>query len=169
MSVNNINLAMSASSYGAYNQRLTQATKSELEKLGIPYDPNITEQEGKSLIAKYKSNKAHNEAAQGNFTKNKEQKDSDLLKRAKDLAEKLGVSYDEGIQLKALLTLIEQALETKINGSQNNEVMLKQLKEFSEELASIQAESMGATFSSSNQALEMSLQMLSLYNQNLVN
>lgn len=169
MSINNINLAMSASSYGAYNQRLTAATKAELDKYGIPYDPNISEQQGKALLTQYKSNKAHNEAAKGNFTKNKEQKDPDILRRAKDLADKLGVSYDENIQLKPLLTLIEQALESKINGSQNNETALKQLKDFSEELASIQAESIGATFDTTNHALQMSLEMLSLYNKNLIN
>ena len=167
MYINNINLAMSASSYGAYNQKLTQATKAELEKLGIPYTQDTTEQQGRALIAQHKSQKANNE--QSGFTKEKQQKDSDLLKRAKSLAERLGISYDENTQLKPLLSLIEQALERKVNASQNNRELLEQLKGFSEELASIQAESMGTSFDTTNQALQMSLEMLSLYNRNFLN
>ena len=49
MSISSINLAYGAS-YGAYNQKLTQATKQQLEELGIAYDKNITEQEGRRLI-----------------------------------------------------------------------------------------------------------------------
>ncbi|MBR2068277.1 MAG: hypothetical protein IJ877_00810 [Candidatus Gastranaerophilales bacterium] len=168
MSINNVNIAMGAS-YGAYNQKLTQATKAELDKLGIPYNPNITEQEGKALIAQRKAQNAHNENSQGNFTKNHNAQSNNLFERAKKLAEKLGVAVDENVNFKTLLSLIEQALETKIQTGQNDMNLLQQLKGYSQELASIQAQSMGTTYDTTNQALQMSLEMLSLYNKNFLN
>ena len=168
MAISNINLAMSASSYGAYQQKLTSATKAELDKLGIPYNPDITEQEGKALLANFKSQKANNEKSQNNFS-NKHNQNNDLLERAKKLAEKLGIKVEEGINFQTLLSQISQALEMKINTNQDNVDLLKQLRGYSEELASIQAQSMGAGYDTTNKALEMSLEMLSLYNKNFLN
>ena len=59
MGISSINLAMGAS-YGAYNQKLTQATKNMLEQLGIPYNQNITEDEGKRLIKAHEAEKGEN-------------------------------------------------------------------------------------------------------------
>ena len=170
MTISNINLAMSASSYGAYNQKLTSTTKAELEKLGIPFNRDITEQEGKSLLARYKTQHAHNENSSGsNFNHNQKSNKSDLFERAKLLAQKLNIQVEENMPLKTLLTRIEEVLQGKIQSNQNNTNMLNQLKSYSEELASIQAQSMGSTFGAANKALEMSLEMLSLYNKNLLN
>ena len=168
MAISNINLAMSASSYGAYNQKLTSTTRAELEKLGIPYNPDITEREGKALLSNYKAQKANNEKTQNHLSNNHAQT-NDLFERAKKLAQKLGVQVEEGTNFKTLLSLIEQALEAKIQISQNDEKLLKELKGYSQELASIQAQSMGASYDTTNKALEMSLEMLSLYNKNLLN
>ncbi len=170
MAISNINLAMSASSYGAYEQRLTSATKAELERLGIPYDPNkTTEAQGKALIAEFKSKEAHNKQAQNNFTKSNKNKTSDLYEKALKLAQKLGVEPEEGLEFNSLLALIEQKLEAKISSAQNNQMLLKQLEGYSQELASIQAESTGASYDTTNRALQMSLEMLSLYNKNYLN
>lgn len=171
MAISNINLAMGASSYGAYQQKLTQATKSELDKFGIAYNPNITEQEGKALLLKYKSQNAHNENSSGaKFNNNQKNSFDTLFERAKNLAKKLGISFDENISFRELLGLIEQNIESKIQVNKNNQDLLKQLKVFSEELAQIQAQSIGSSgFSANNQALEMSLEMLSLYNKNFMN
>ena len=170
MAISNVNIAMGASSFGAYQQKLTQATKQELEKLGITYNPSITEQEGKALIAQKRAQEAHNQNSAGaNFNKNQQSQKNDLFERTKKLAEKLGVPYDEKTDFKTLLSLIEQALESKIQTSQSDMNILKQLKAYSEELASIQAESMGAAYDTTNQALQMSLEMLSLYNKNFLN
>ena len=46
--------------YGAYSKKLTQATKNQLEALGIPYDRNITEEEGKRLIKAHEAQKQEN-------------------------------------------------------------------------------------------------------------
>ena len=170
MAISNINLTMNASSYGAYEQRLTSATKAELDRLGIPYDPNsTTESMGKRLIAEFKSKKANNEQAQNSFTKNNKNQTSDLYEKALKLAQKLGIEPDEGLEFKSLLTLIEQKLEAKVSAAQNNEALLKQLEGYSQELASIQAQSAGANYDTTNKALQMSLEMLSLYNKNYLN
>ena len=58
--ISNINLAMSGSSYGAYSQKLTQATKQKLDELGIAYSNDMTEQEGKKIIAQYQASKSEN-------------------------------------------------------------------------------------------------------------
>ena len=68
MVISSINLAMGASSYGAYNQKLTSATKAELDKLGIVYDANMTEAEGKSLVQKAKAEKSQNENNNSKFS-----------------------------------------------------------------------------------------------------
>ena len=169
MAISNINLAMAASSYGAYEQKLTPETRAELERLGIPYSQSITESQAKALIAQFKARKAHDEQAQNSLTKNNKNQTNDLYEKALRLAQKLGIEPDEKIDFKALLTLIEQKLESKISSAQNNETLLKQLEGYSQELASIQAESIGAGYDTTNKALQMSLEMLSLYNKNYLN
>ena len=170
MAINNVNLAMSASSYGAYSQRLTEATAAELRRLGISFDPNNTsESQGKALIAQYKAVHSDNKNTGDNFTKNHASKTNDLFERAKKLAEKLGIAVDEKIDFKTLLSIIGQTIEAKLTISQNNISLLKELKSYSEELASIQAESIGASYDTTNKALERSLEMLSLYNKSYLN
>ena len=164
MAVNSINLAMSATSYGAYNQKLTKQTQEELTRLGIVYDPNISERQGRLLIQKAKTQEAQKEN-QNNNSGN--QNKNDLFEKAKELASQLGIKVDENIDFNSLLSAIEQAIELKVEQSQNNPEMLKKLKTLGEELAFIQAQSTGSMgFNSSNHALEKSLEMLSLYNQN---
>ena len=163
MTISSINLAMGASSYGAYNQKLTSATKAELEKLGIAYDPNITEAEGKRLIQQKKTQdiKKNNEE---NLQQNT-QKDS-LFEKAKKLAQELGINVDENQNFNSLLAIIESTLEQKIQVNSNNGEMLKKLEGLSRELANIQAQSNGSTgYDSTNQALMKSLEILSQYNK----
>ena len=123
MAISNINLAMGASSFGAYQQRLTSATRAELESYGIPYNPDITEQEGKALLANYKTQNSNNDKAQNNFT-NSHKQSNDLFERAKKLAEKLGIQVDENINFKTLLSQISQAIEIRLNANRNDESLL---------------------------------------------
>ena len=168
MVISSINLAMGASSYGAYNQKLTSATKAELDKLGIVYDANMTEAEGKSLVQKAKAEKSQNENNNSKFSNN--QQTNDLFEKAKALAQKLGIEVEEGMQFTQLLAIIEATLESKIEASRGNMDVLTKLSSLSQDLAFIQAMSTGSTgFDSTNKALEMSLEMLSLYNQNFLN
>ena len=167
MTISSINLAMGASSYGAYNQKLTSATKAELEKLGIAYDPNITEAEGKRLIQQKKTQdiKKNNEE---NLQQNT-QKDS-LFEKAKKLAQELGINVDENQNFNSLLAIIESTLEQKIQVNSNNGEMLKKLEGLSRELANIQAQSNGSTgYDSTNQALMKSLEIMAQYNMNYLN
>jgi len=168
MGISSINLAMGASSYGAYNQKLTAATKAKLDESGIIYNSNITEQEGKALLLKAESIKNSQNNQNLNFSNKNQSKDS-LFERAKELAEKLGINIDEKTEFNKLIKLIETTLENKINSNQSNTEMLKKLNEYSQELANIQAESTGSSgFNSTNLALEKSLEMLSLYNKNFI-
>ena len=50
MTISSINMAMSASSWGAYNQKLSQATKQKLDELHISYNENTTEEQARALI-----------------------------------------------------------------------------------------------------------------------
>lgn len=157
---------MGASSYGAYNQKLTSATKAELEKLGITYNPNITEAEGKKLIQQKKTQDTQNNS-EHNLGQNTN-KDS-LFEKAKELAEKIGIKVDEKENFTSLLAKIESTLEEKIQASSNNEEMLEKLRGLSQELANIQAQSNGSVgYDSTNQALMASLEMLSQYNKNFL-
>lgn len=166
MTISSINLAMGASSYGAYNQKLTSATKAELEKLGIAYDPNITEAEGKKLIQQKKTQDTQ-KSSQENSNQNS-QKDP-LFEKAKELAQKIGIKVDENQNFDSLLAKIEDTLEQKIQLNSNNEEMLKKLEGLSRELANIQAQSNGSSgYNSTNQALMASLEMLSQYNKNFL-
>ena len=166
MTISSINLAMGASSYGAYNQKLTSATKAELEKLGITYNPNITEAEGKKLIQQKKTQDTQNNS-EHNLGQNTN-KDS-LFEKAKELAEKIGIKVDEKENFTSLLAKIESTLEEKIQASSNNEEMLEKLRGLSQELANIQAQSNGSVgYNSTNQALMASLEMLSQYNKNFL-
>ena len=161
MNIGSINYGMAASSYGAYNQKLTQETKTKLEEYGIAYNKNINEQQAKTLIQKYESNKQ-------SFQNNEQQ--NSLLSRARELAKKLGISYHEGMSFEELLVLIEESLKQKINANENNVEELKKLKGLSQELASIQAQSKGSSgYDNSNQALMASLELLSEYNKNFLN
>mgnify|MGYP007068173104 CR=1 FL=1 len=49
MAISSVNYNLNAS-WGAYNQKLTKATKEKLDSLGISYTDNMTEAEGKRLI-----------------------------------------------------------------------------------------------------------------------
>jgi len=117
-----------------------------------------------------KAKNANNEQSQNSFANSRQSAANDLYKRALKLAQNLGIQPEEGIDFKSLLTLIENKLEAKISESQNNQALLKQLEGYSQELASIQAQSTGsAGYDNTNKALQMSLEMLSLYNQNYLN
>lgn len=166
MSIGSINLAMGAS-YGAYNQKLTQQTRSQLEALGIPYSPTISEQEGKALLRKAQSAKKDENQ---NLSQNKNPKTKDdLLERAQKLAQKLGIYVEEGMGLNSLLEKIESNLEQRIYANQNNIDALNTLKGFSQELSMIQAQA-DATSQTNNaqEALMNSLEVLSMYNKNFL-
>ena len=165
MTIKGINIAMGAS-YGAYSQKLTQATKQELVDLGIPFDANITEKEGKALIAAHNAQNKKN-AQQENFTQSNQNNQSELLEKAKKLAQKVGVAFPEEIEVKQLLALIQEKLEEKITASENNPNELKNLKNLSYELSSIQAQCSGSMgYDNTNQALLKSLELLGQYNKN---
>ncbi len=167
MGISSINLAMGAS-YGAYSQKLTQATKQTLEKLGIPFNQNITEEEGKRLIKTHEAQKRENAQQEGMFQN--QPNSSDLFEKAKKLAQKVGVAVPENIEFKQLLGLIEAKLEEKISASSNNVAALKELKSLSQDLAFLQAQSNGSSgYDNTNQALMASLEMLSEYNKNFLN
>jgi len=162
MSIRSINYNINAS-YGAYNQKLTSSTKKQLEEAGIPYNNNTTESEGKRLLA---SAKSKNDS--GMFSNSNP--NSGLMDRVIALAKKLGVEVNEEMDIKQILALIERTLEQKIAVSQNDINEIKKLKEFSSELASLQAQSNGSSgYDNTNQALMMSLEMLSEYNKNFLN
>jgi len=161
MSVRSINYNFGAS-YGAYNQKLTSQTKKELEEAGISYNQNTTEAEGRRLLQSAKSNNEQS-LFQG------QNPNSSLMDRAIALAKKLGVDVNENMEIKQILVLIENALEQMISRSQNDIDEIKRLREFSSELASIQASANGSTgYDNTNQALMMSLEVLSEYNKNFL-
>ena len=167
MSIKSINIAMGAS-YGAYSQKLTQATKQELDKLGIPYNQAITEAEGKKLLASYKAQKNETPTKHGTLN-NKNKGDNSLFERAKRLATKLGIQVQENIDFEQLISLIQTRLEEEISANQNNISELNYLKALSMELADIQAQSIGSMdYNNSNQTLLKSLEMLSEYNKNFI-
>ena len=160
MSIRSISYNINAS-YGAYNQKLTAKTKAELDSANIPYNQNTTESEGRKLLS---SAKSHNE--QSLFSG----ENDSLKKRALELAKQLGISVNEDMGLQQILGLIEQALRQRISVNKNDIDEIKKLKEFSSELASIQAAVNGSSgYDNTNQALMMSLEMLSEYNKNFLN
>ena len=165
MGISTINLALGAS-YGAYSKKLTQATKNQLEALGIPYDRNITEEEGKRLIKAHEAQKQEN--SNNNLFQNN-QGTNDLFEKAKKLAEKLGIQVEENANFQHLLMIIQQKIEEKLQTNSNNIEAIKELKGLSQELAFIQAQSNGSSgYDNTNQALMTSLEMLSQYNKNLI-
>ena len=169
MTINSVNIAYGAS-YGAYSQKLTQATKEKLNKLGIPYNQNMTEEEGKKLVqAAEVKNVLKGENDQSAFLKQNEDSKNELFERAKELAEKLGIAVEENADFTSLITRIESTIEQRLSISQNNISALKELQGYSRELADIQAQSNGSSgYNNTNQALMTSLEMLSEYNKNFL-
>ena len=166
MGISSINLAYGAS-YGAYSQKLTQSTRQKLEVLGIPFNQNITEEEGKRLIKAHEAQKRENANQQGMFQN--PSNTNDLFEKAKKLAQKLGIQVPEVANFQQVISAIEVKLEQKLAGAKNNVAELKKLQGLSEELAFIQAQSNGsAGYDATNQALMTSLEMLSEYNKNFL-
>lgn len=166
MGIRAINIAYGAS-YGAYNQKLTAETRKQLEILGIPFNSNTTEQEGKMLIKAYKSQNEQN-AGKENLFQGHTNTDS-LYEKAKKLAEKLGIQVPENADFKQLLNAIEIKLNQKLSTKTNDIDAIKELKTLSQELAFIQAQSNGSSgYDATNQALMSSLEMLSEYNKNFL-
>lgn len=167
MGINSIKLAYGAS-YGAYNQKLTPETKQKLESLGIPFNSNITEQEGKNLLKAHEAKKEE-KTGQDTLFQNPQNSNS-LLEKAKKLAEKLGIQVPENVNFQQLLIAIETKIEQRLALSSNDINAIKELKNLSQELAFLQAQSKGSSgYDSSNQALMDSLEMLSKYNKNFLN
>ena len=161
MSIRSINYNINAS-YGAYNQKLTAQTKKQLEEAEIPFNQNTTESEGRKLLADIQKNKQSLLVGQNKTS-------SPLLEEAIALAKKLGIRINDSMSLPQILALIERELEQRIATSKNDIDELKKLKEFSSELASLQAQSNGSSgYDNTNQALMMSLEMLSEYNKNFL-
>ena len=155
MGISSINMVMGAS-WGAYNQKLTQATRDRLESLGIPFNSNISEEEGKKLLKTYEA--AKNEITKEKNSSSSNQSSSDLFEKAKKLAEKIGIQVSEGINFQQLLMVIQAKLEEKISTNSNDINALKELKGLSQELAFIQAQSNGSSgYDNTNQALMTSL------------
>ncbi len=169
--INNINLAMGASSFGAYNQKLTNATKAKLEELGIVYNKNITEAQAQQMIRKFELAKEQENQSLSNKDQNQSsQAKDDNKEKLISLAKKIGISVDEKASFQEISNMVEAGLEEKIQASSNNKNELLELKSLSRELASIQAQAQGANTmqDGTNQALMMSLEMLSLYNKNFL-
>ncbi len=165
MGISSVNYNL-MNSYGAYNQKLTQETKEKLIELNISFSPNITENEGKRLIA---AQEAKNAKEENSLSSNNGQK-NDLFKEAKNLAQKLGIEIKEGTNFNTLLILIEGKLEQLLKSNQNNINALKELKNLSMELANLQAKSSGSSgYDNTNQALMTSLEMMAEYNKNYLN
>jgi len=168
MGISSVNMALGAS-YGAYSQKLTQATKQALEVLGIPFSPSITEEEGKRLIKAFTLEKQQ-EAQKEKFNQNQNTPQSDLFEKAKRLAEKVGIQVPENADFQQLLSAIQMRIEQRLAVSSRDIEGLKELKSLSQELAFIQAQSNGSSgFDNTNQALMTSLEMLSEYNKNFLN
>lgn len=157
-------------SYGAYVQRLTPATRSRLIALHIPFNENISESEAQALINAALAKKEAQDTQEENQPVIKRNNGNDILERAKNLARRLGIEFDETIDIEQLLTKIEATLRSKIQANQNNVNMLRQLKDFSDELLSLQSQCNGSMgYDNKNQALLMSLEILSQYNKNFLN
>lgn len=167
MGISSVNYTLGAS-YGAYSQKLTQATKSKLDALGIPYNSNITEDEAKKLIKAAETSKGEKANQDGLFQNNSNS--NDLFEKAKKLAEKLGIQVNEGANFTQLLQAIETKIEQRLVVCRNDIDAIKELRNLSQELAFIQAQSNGSSgYDNTNQALMASLEMLSEYNKNFLN
>lgn len=161
MTISSINISMGAS-YGAYNQKLTQETKNKLEELGIAYSSNITEAQARKLIKNFETQNNSN-------TKQDKNKESDLFKKAKNLAEKVGIPVEEGENFEQLLKKIESTITQRLELNKNDVAALKKLQVLSQELANIQAESTGSSgYDNTNEALMTSLELLGEYNKNFL-
>ncbi|MBE7708738.1 MAG: hypothetical protein E7Z88_08560 [Cyanobacteria bacterium SIG27] len=166
MGISSINQIMSGS-YGAYSQKLTQKTREVLEQLGIPYNSNMSESEARMLI-KSRANQESKNAKEENFAG--QNGSNFLFKKAVKLAQELGIAVNENVDFKALLSMIEMEIQNKLNATRGNIDELNRLKGLSQELAFIQAQSMGSSgYNNTNQALMMSLEMLGEYNKNFLN
>ena len=171
MAISSVSMGMNGTQWGAYKQKLSQATKDEMERLGIPYNDSTSESQAKTLIqqAKLQDNK-NNNTTNNNTANNNSSSKNPLFEQAKKLAQKLGLAVDEKANFEELLTQIETTLEEKIQANSDNMDMLTELKGYSRQLAMIQSQTTGSYGSdSTNQALMMSLEMLSQYNKSFLN
>ena len=166
MAINSVSMSMNGTQWGAYTQKLSQATKDEMDRLGIPYNDSTSESQAKMLIEQAKTQQDKN----NNTSNNNASSQNSLLEQAKKLAQKLGLSVDEKANFEELLSQIETTLEEKINTNSDNVQMLTELKGYSRQLAMLQSQATGSYGSdSTNQALMMSLEMLSQYNKSFLN
>ncbi len=166
MTISSVSMGMNGTQWGAYKQKLSQTTKDELQKLGIAYNDDMSETQAKALIVQAKSKE--NQTTLSN--NNNENSQNNLFEQAKKLAQKIGINVDEKATFEELLSKIETTLEEKIKSNSDNIQMLNELKGYSRQLAMLQSQSTGSYGSdSTNQALMMSLEMLSQYNRSFLN
>lgn len=159
MTIRSINIAYGASSYGAYNKKLTQQTKDELEKLGIAYDKNITEDKARVLI-KSKTVKTNSSAKE----ETSEGRD-DLFEKAVRLAKKLGIVVTGRESFQEIMSKIESVIKQKAMENKTDIKALEELKSISYEFSALQAQTTGSLGFNSTKSLMDSLEMLSKYNR----
>lgn len=169
MTISSVNLGYQnqyAASRGAYNQKLSPETKAKLEKYGITYNDGLTESRAQALIAAYEKTNETKKSSSNDTAEGK----NDLLKKAKQLAEQLGIEVDENESFQAILTKIEDAIKQQVIENKGNISALEELKSLSYELSALQAQSTGSMgFSNNiNKTLMDSLEMLSQYNKNFL-
>jgi len=140
MGISSVQIAAGASSYGAYSQKLTQETRQKLVELGITFSPNITEAEGKNLIARFEAHNAQNNPKQQqNFSQ--EQNKNEATEELKRLAKQVGINPENNPNFKELAQEIEEKLKEKIQNSKGDMQELQRLKGLSQDLASLQSQS----------------------------
>lgn len=175
------NMGMSTSFLGVTSsaQKLTDATKKQLESLGIDTTKIKTEAQGQTALQQAQSTQSSQSSSQTQHAQNGTHQHTGgnaeiqaLKTQATELAAKLGVTVQPDEKLSEILAAIQPALDAKLSASGNDQSKLAEVQSLQAEfntisssLSSIQAQQpQKSEGSQGSQAISNSLSSMAVMN-----
>ena len=163
--VNTLNSGVSLSGlYAVQTNQLSEATKAKLIALGIDPSTVSSEAEAQTLISQVEAmSKTDKARPQTNGTQQTTSSEQELMQKARELAEKVGVSLSQNDTLDDMCKKISDKLEQLSAACTNDTAKMQVLKDYGQQLNNINSKY--RTVQSTQEAIFAAMNMVSWNNQ----
>ena len=163
--VNTLNSGVSLSGlYAVQTNQLSEATKAKLIALGIDPSTVSSEAEAQALISQVEAmSKTDKARPQTNGTQQTTSSEQELMQKARELAEKVGVSLSQNDTLDDMCKKISDKLEQLSAACVNDTAKMQVLKDYGQQLSDINSKY--RTVQTTQEAIFAAMNMVSWNNQ----
>ena len=163
--VNTLNSGVSLSGlYAVQTNQLSEATKAKLIALGIDPSTVSSEAEAQALISQVEAmSKTDKARPQTNGTQQTTSSEQELMQKARELAEKVGVSLSQNDTLDDMCKKISDKIEQLSAACANDTAKMQVLKDYGAQLSDINSKY--RTVQSTQEAIFAAMNMVSWNNQ----